>query len=473
MECREDWSASVSSTPFLRGARHVNVLRPGVSALRPGVSAVSAVSVVVALAPGWHLGGLYAVGLACAGIAVLIAAAAMSHDHERAFSAAVVYVALGAIGAVALALLGVRPLDPLRDHALLERAAELALVVAVFSAGLTIERHVQRRSWLSVSLLLLVVMPLTILAIAAFGVWAMGLSFGAALLLGAVLAPTDPVLAGDVGLSAPGGEVFGEPRLSLHTEAGFNDGLASPFVVLGLFVARDGGTGWVGQWLLADLIYAAGFALALGVLGGLAAAALITKAGERGLVAPELEGFLAIGLVLLIYGATEALGAYGLLAVFAAGFAFRRYEFGHAIHAAMHRGTEAAGRTLELIALLMLGTMLTLNGLGAPGLVGWLLAPLLLFVIRPALVVVTAGRGFLTPRARLFLAFFGVRGVAALFYAAVVVEAHVLDAAEVRVVVWTTLVCVVCSIVVHGLSATPLTRRWLRAEAHDANAARA
>ena len=82
-------------------------------------------------------------------------------------------------------------------------------------------------------------MPLTILAIALFGMWAMGLSFGAALLLGAVLAPTDPVFAGDVGLSAPGGEVIGEPRLSLHTEAGFNDGLASPFVVLGLFAAQD------------------------------------------------------------------------------------------------------------------------------------------------------------------------------------------------------------------------------------------
>jgi len=87
-----------------------------------------------------------------------------------------------------------------------ERLTELALVVAVFSAGLTIERHVQRRSWVSIGVLLVVVMPLTILAITLFGMWAMGLSFGAALLLGAVLAPTDPVLAGDVGLSGPGGE---------------------------------------------------------------------------------------------------------------------------------------------------------------------------------------------------------------------------------------------------------------------------
>ena len=182
------------------------------------------------------------------------------------------------------------PLDPEDDHGLLERLTELALVVAVFSAGLTIERHVERRSWWSIGLLLTVVMPLTIAAIALFGTSVMGLSFGAALLLGAVLAPTDPVLAGEVGLSAPGGEVLGEPRLSLHTEAGFNDGLASPFVVLGLLAADEGGTDWLGRWLAVDLLYGAGAGLALGAGAGLAAAALLTRARARGLVAGRTGG---------------------------------------------------------------------------------------------------------------------------------------------------------------------------------------
>jgi NhaP-type Na+/H+ or K+/H+ antiporter len=415
----------------------------------------------VALAPGWHLGGMYTLLLLGVGVVVLVGAAAMSRQHERAFSASVFYVALGAIAAVAMSLLDVPPLDPVGDHVLLERLAELALVVAVFSAGLTIERRVQRRSLLSIATLLAVVMPLSILAIAAFGVWAMGLSFGAALLLGAVLAPTDPVLAGDVGLTAPGGAVLGEPRLSLHTEAGFNDGLASPFVVLGLLVVQHGGTGWVGGWVVADLLYAAGFALILGALLGVAAAAAITRGRVRGLVSRELEGLIAIGLMLVIYGLTEALGAYGLLAVFAAGFTFRRYEYEHEVHAPLHHAAEVAGKTLELLVLLLLGTMLTRQGLQIPGLTGWLLAPLLLLVIRPVLVFATAGRDFLDTRGRLFLGFFGVRGVAALFYAAVVVEAHVLAPSEQAIVVWTTIVCVVCSIVVHGLSATPLTRRWL------------
>jgi NhaP-type Na+/H+ or K+/H+ antiporter len=347
------------------------------------------------------------------------------------------------------------PLDPEGDHALLERLAELALIVAVFAAGLTIEKDVRRRSVLSVALLLGIVMPLTIAAIALFGMWAMGLSFGAALLLGAVLAPTDPVLAGDVGLSEPGGEAYGEPRLSLHTEAGFNDGLASPFVVLGLLVAERGGTGWVGEWLVDDLLYGAGVGLVLGVAAGYGAAALLTR--TRGAVESVLSLAFAFGL----YFGAEEVGTWGLLAVFAAGYAFRRYEFEHEMHEPVHRAADLTGAVFECVVLVLLGTMLTTAGLGAPGVEGWLLVPLLLLVIRPALVFATAGRGFMDLRARLFLAWFGVRGVAALFYAAVVVESGVLDPGEQRVVVWTTVACVVTSIVVHGLTAAALTQRWL------------
>lgn len=418
-------------------------------------------TLVPALAAGWHLGGDYSLGLMFIGVVVLVGAVAISHQHERAFSVSVFYVLFGALAAVGLSVLDLRPLSPEGNHVLLERLTELALVVAVFSAGLTIERRVARRSWISIATLLLVVMPLSILAIAAFGVWVMGLPFGAALLLGAVLAPTDPVLAGDVGLSGPGGEVYGEPRLSLHAEAGVNDGLASPFVALGLFVVERGGSGWLGLWVLADLLYATGFALLLGAGAGVLAAFSLTRARTRGLVSRDLDGFVAIGFALLLYGITEALGAYGLLAVFAAGFTFRRYEYEHEIHAAIHHGTEAAGKTLELLVLLMLGSMLTIPGLRAPGATGWLLALVLLFVIRPGLVLATTSPRLMNLRSRVFLGFFGVRGVAAVFYAAVVVDTHALPATQQHIVVWTTIACVISSILVHGLSATPLTKKLL------------
>jgi len=417
--------------------------------------------VPAALTEGFHLGDLYVLGMLGVGVAVAIGVGALSHQHERAFSAAVVYVVLGALGALALSALDVAPIDPLRDHELLERLTELALVVAVFAAGLTVERRVRRRSVVSIAVLLVIVMPLTMALIAAFGYYAMGLSLGAAVLLGTVLAPTDPVLAGDVGLGPPGSGPQGEPRLSLHTEAGINDGLASPFVLVGLFIATRGGTSWIGEWLWADVLYAVGVAALLGVAIGWGAAWVVTRARGRGLVSDELDAVAALALILVVYGAAELLGSYGLLALFAAGFAFRRYEFEHEVHHGFHRGAETAGTLLELIVLLLLGSMLTTTGLAEPGWSGWLLAPLLILVIRPVLVMASSGPGFASSRERLFLAFFGVRGVAALFYAAIVAGSGALSESETSVVVWTTLVCVVVSIVVHGITATPLTRRLL------------
>ena len=175
----------------------------------------------------------------------------------------------------------------------------------------------------------------------------------------------------------------------------------------------------------------------------------------------ELDGFAAIAIILFVYGLSELAGSYGLIALFAAGVAFRRYEFEHEINVSIHRGAEVAGTLLELLVLLLLGSMLTAAGLSAPGLSGWLLAPLLIFVIRPVLVLGTSGPGLASRRERAFLAFFGVRGVAALFYAAIVAGSGALSETEADVVVWTTIVCVVSSIVVHGTTSTALTRRLL------------
>lgn len=412
---------------------------------------------MLALTQGFDVGGLYVLGLLGLGVALFVAVGALSHQHERAFSAAVFYIALGTVGAVALSLFDVPPFDPVRNHVLLERLTELALILAVFAAGLTVEREVSRRSVISISVLLLVVMPLTIALIAVFGRVAMGLSLGAAVVLGAVLAPTDPVLAGDVGLGPPGDVPQGEPRLSLHTEAGINDGLAAPLVLLGLFMADPGGTSWVGEWLWADVLYGVAVAVTLGAAMGAGAARLVIRARVRGLMDRALDGFAALALVLVVYGSSELLGSYGLLALFVAGFTFRRYAFEHEVHHGVHRGADTAGTFLELLVFLLLGSMLTVDGLGAPGVAGWLLAPLLIVVIRPALVMATTIRGPVSPGERVFLGFFGVRGVAALFYAALVAESGAISPAETKTVVWTAVICVIVSILVHGTSSTALT----------------
>ncbi len=153
-----------------------------------------------------------------------------------------------------------------------------------------------------------------------------------------------------------------------------------------------------------------------------------------------LDGFFAPTTALVVYGAAEALGTYGLLAVFAAGIAFRRHEFDHEINARIHHGAETAGRLLELAVLLLLGSTLTITGLRIPSVAGWLLAPLIILLIRPVLVLAVTDRAFPDLHGRLFLGFFGVRGVAALYYVTIVAGSTDLSHTAASKVVWTTVV---------------------------------
>jgi NhaP-type Na+/H+ or K+/H+ antiporter len=155
---------------------------------------------LIAAAPGFEFGDIYALGVVFVGVATVVAIGALSHQHERAFSASLIYLVLGLGAAVALEVLGVHWLDPVDDAEVVERLAEFCVIVALFSTGLKLDRELSWAAWASVARLLAVVMPLTIAAIALFGTQVMGLSLAAAIVLGGALAPTDPVLAGDIGV---------------------------------------------------------------------------------------------------------------------------------------------------------------------------------------------------------------------------------------------------------------------------------
>ena len=256
---------------------------------------------------------------------------------------------------------------------MLEKMSELAVVVALFATGLKLERELQPRKWRTVARLLLVAMPLTIAGVALFGVLAMGLSLGAAIVLGAILAPTDPVLAGDIGVGPPGDEEEREPNFSITGEAGLNDGLAFPFLFLGIVLAGSESPGWFAAWLLEDVLYGIAVAVAIGAALGYGLGAAAVRLRDRGLMAPELDGWLAVAAVLVIYGATEIASAYGFLAAFVGGVAFRRYEHGHEYNVRVHAGAETAEKFGELALILLLGSSLTIAGLQAPALAGWLL----------------------------------------------------------------------------------------------------
>ena len=410
---------------------------------------------------GFSFADPYAIALVFAGIALFAAIGALSHQHERAFSASLIYLGLGLTGAVIIELLGVQWIAPLRDTSLIEHLTEFAVIVALFGTGLRLERALHPRGWGSVARLLGIVMPLTIAAVALFGTQVMGLSLGAAIILGAALAPTDPVLAGDVGVGPPGEEDEHEPRFAVTAEAGLNDGLAFPFVFLGAFVAAQGGSDWIWEWLAADVAYAILVGVVFGAAGGYAIAAGVVWLRDRRLMNDALDGWVAVAAVLLVYGLTEVAGAYGFLAAFAAGVGFRRYEHGHEANRRVHDGAEVVEKFCELGVILLLGSMATTAGVREVGWAGWLLVPVLLLVIRPLATAVAFVGSSMPARERAFVAWFGVRGVGSLYYVAVALGLDILSVDESRNLFWTVAACIVVSVVLHGATASPLSRRLL------------
>jgi NhaP-type Na+/H+ or K+/H+ antiporter len=414
-----------------------------------------------AASQGFSFADPYAIGLLVGGLAVFTAIGALSHQHDRAFSASLIYLVIGLGAAVLVEALGVGWLSPIDDSAVFERTSELAVIIALFATGLKLERELRPGAWAPVWRLLAIAMPLTIAAVALFGWAAMGLSAGAAIVLGAALAPTDPVLAGDIGVGPPGDEEERDPNFSVTGEAGLNDGLAFPFVFLGVFVAEEDGAGWVVEWLVADVVYAIAVAVVLGAAIGYAIAALAVTLRDRELLDQRLDGWLGIAAVLVIYGATEVVGAYGFVAAFAGGIAFRRYEHGHEYNRRVHDGAETVEKFGELALVLLVASAVNLTGLAEPGVAGWLLVPLLIGVIRPLSVAVALAGARLDAGERAFIAWFGVRGIGSLYYASVAVGLGVFSVQEARTIFWTVVACVIVSIVVHGITATPLSRRWL------------
>jgi NhaP-type Na+/H+ or K+/H+ antiporter len=223
---------------------------------------------------------------------------------------------------------------------------------------------------------------------------------------------------------------------------------------------------------VADLLYACAAGVAIGAAVGWSAAWSVHWLRDRELLAPAFDGYHAVATALVLYGAAEAAGGYGFLAVFVGGLAFRRYEHGHELNGRVHAGAEQVEKFMELAAILLLGSLLTGDGLTAPGWEGWLLAIVLLVVIRPLSTFVSLiGSQVETAGGRTFVAWFGVRGVGTLYYAATVVGAGALSGGEEKLVVWTAIACVIVSIVVHGVTGGPALKLLFRSlrevEAHE------
>ena len=359
----------------------------------------------------------YDVTLAVAGLAALGVALLPRLLHDLPLSFPVIYVLAG----VALFTLptGLVPPHPLDYRSLTERLAEAAVIVALMGAGLQLDRRIGLRSWSYTWRLLGITMPLTIAATAALA-WLIGVPVPAAILLGAALAPTDPVLASDVQTGGPGTGEEDEVRFTLTAEAGLNDGLAFPFTNMALLMGLAGiaPANWIGEWLLVEVLYKIAGGIAVGWIFGWLIARLVFGRGARTRLAETSEGLVALAATFLAYGVAELLHTYGFIAVFVAALALRDYEREHEYHGVLHDFSDQAERLLSAVLLILLG--------GA--VVGGILLPLTLpaalvglaivFLVRPlaGLAGLTGAR--LPLRERFTISFFGIRGIGSIYYLA-------------------------------------------------------
>jgi sodium/hydrogen antiporter len=407
-----------------------------------------------------------------------------SYVSRLPLSTTIVYLGVGyALGPQGF---GMFAIDAIQNAPFVERITEVAVIVSLFTAGLKLRIPLRDPRWRPPLRLAFLSMTLTVAAIAVVGVYLVGLSWGAAVLLGAILAPTDPVLASDVQVEHPFD--YDPLRFSLTGEAGFNDGTAFPFVMLGLGLLGLHEIGSSGlRWLLVDVLWAIGGGLAIGAALGTAVARLVLHLRRVHREATGLDDFLAIGLIGISYGAALLCYTYGFLAVFAAGLALRRVERRNmpdhteepsvfapgekeaevqtdpekapaAMAEAVLHFNEQLERLGELIVVVMIGAMVSWAATPAQAL--WF-APLLFLVIRPLSVWIGLLGAGVSRSEQSLMAWFGIRGIGSLYYLMYAVV-HGLGEREGQLLIGLTLAMIVVSAFIHGITVTPLMNVYTR-----------
>jgi NhaP-type Na+/H+ or K+/H+ antiporter len=399
-------------------------------------------------------------------------------------TSAIIYLAVGLI--VGPSVLDWFHFNPLKDSALLEVLTEAAVLISLFSAGVKMPVPFSLGRWRAPILLATVSMTATVAMVAAFAYFLLGLPLGAGVLLGAIVAPTDPVLATDVQIRHPGDR--DQLRFSLTCEAGMNDGSAFPFVVLGLGLLGLHELGEFGlRWVLVDVLWATLGGIAVGVVGGVALARLVWTLRRAPHKHELLDDFLGLGLIGVVYGLTVMLHAWGFLAVFFAAVALRQTELklasgsvraaegavpstssrtgAHALPPdpdpmpTVSKGSlifkEHLERLSELILVLMLGGSLYLNSWSPWSWNAVALALFLFVIARPVSVLIGLLGTRSTWRMRGMTGWFGVRGIGSVYYLMYAIEQGLPETLAVPLIQM-TLIVVALSIVLHGTSVKPM-----------------
>ncbi len=346
--------------------------------------------------------------------------------------------------------------DPRSHGVVAERLTEFVVIMSLMGAGLKLDRPLGWRRWASTWRLLAIGMPLTIAATAWLGVTGLGFSLAIALLLGAAMAPTDPVLASDVQVGPPRSGDEDEVRFGLTSEAGFNDALAFPFVHLAILATTVGGLASpraMSEWFAVDVVWKLAAGGGVGYLVGKGLGRLIFAKGRESLSRAG-DGLIALAATLLAYAAAELVHGYGFLAVFVAALTLRAGERNHEFNDELHRMADYSERLLMMVTLVLFGGAIASGVLSALTWTDAALCLVVVLIVRPVAGMVALA-GMATPlRDKALISFLGIRGIGSIYYLAYGLNHG--DFGDSKRL-WGVVCCIILvSIVVHGVTASPL-----------------
>jgi NhaP-type Na+/H+ or K+/H+ antiporter len=435
--------------------------------------------------------------VAVLGAVLLTLALTSSYLRWMPVTTSAVCLVLGA--AIGPAGFGLLKLDTADASIWMEHLTEVAVLFSLFVCGLKLRSPLKHKNWRIAVGLAGPVMLLTIVGVCLLLHYALQLSWGASVLIGSILAPTDPVLAALVQVNDARDD--DSVRFGLSGEAGLNDGIAFPFVILGLLLLQhEGNPGWLGDWVLRSLIWAVPAGLLTGYwmgrgIGRLTLALRIKN--DDSTLSPN--DYLALALIALAYVGAESIHAYGFLSVFAAGLGLRQEEVNstgndelpaeHLVQPvvghqnvepqhAVHGDTDNLEDT-QVAAGIMMGDMLAFGSLveramevflvtllGVVLIAHWdwralLVGGVLFFLVRPLSVAVMPWGRLLDWRQRMLIGWFGIRGIGSLYYLFYALN-HGLGQSVSTLCMDLTLSVVALSILIHGISTQPTLARYER-----------
>lgn len=399
----------------------------------------------------------YTLLLLIGGLVAMLAAIVPTLLRKKYVSAPIIYLLIGAAGFFICQECHVDPMEHLKE---IQHITEFVVIIALVNTGLRIKEPFKWNTWKNAVRLLAIAMPLTIVAATFLGWWILGFAPATAMLFGALISPTDPVLASELQTSEPGEEDTSKTKLGLTAEAGINDGLAFPFTYFAIYAAMQGldYRDWVGEWFLHEFVIKIAVGVIVGLLIGWVLYKIVFSLSEKDDTLSRISrGILSLALIALPYTITEFFGGYGFIAAFFAACMFSNYEkhLHHMID--LHDFNEELESFAVAVIFITIGFFIGLHyQILFDGKI-LMVALLMVLVVRPLAGYISLVKSGLNPFQKFVLSFYGMRGIGSLYYLAYALTAATFIDAEKLVAITTA--TIFFSVLIHGVTARSVQKR--------------